>query len=104
MQSSYGQISYKINAVLINNTQCNVISKFLNPTKRAKIKNIHYLTILQGCINTGRGKAKFQNFRILLDRGVSSTIVMNNLKSRHKCKNSTTTAWQTQDGVFTAKK
>ena len=36
----------------------------------------HYSTIIHGCMNTRKGKAKFKDFRILLDSGYSSTIVM----------------------------
>ena len=48
----------------------------LNPSKRTKTLNIHYSTILHGCMNTQKGRAKFKNFPILFGSGLSSTIVM----------------------------
>ena len=51
--------------------ECNVLSNFLNPIKRAKSKNNHYSPIIQGCINTHSGKAKFKKFKIILDSGSS---------------------------------
>ena len=39
-------------------------------------KNRHYSLILRGCINIRKGKAKFNNFQILLDIRCISTIVM----------------------------
>ena len=38
-------------------------------------------------MNTCSGKAKFRNFRVLLDSGSSSTIVMGKLTSKLKEKN-----------------
>ena len=45
----------------------NLIHDMINSPKHAKNLNIHYSPILHGCMNTRRGKAKFKNFRILLD-------------------------------------
>ena len=39
----------------------NLLSNFLNPTKRARTKNINYSPILQGYINTRNGRDKFKN-------------------------------------------
>ena len=36
---------------------------------------MYYSPIVQGCTNTQKGRAKFNNFLILLDSGCSSTIV-----------------------------
>ena len=52
-------------------------------------------------MNNRRGKANFRNFRILLISGSSSTIMMNNLTSKLKRKQSSTTIWQTQGWNFT---
>ena len=52
-------------------------------------------------MKTHIGDERFRNFRILLDSGISSTIMMNNLTSKDKCKYSTTTTWQTQARKFT---
>ena len=51
----------------------------INPSKHTKISNIHCSPILHQCMNTWKGKAKFKNFRILLDSGWSSTTVMGNI-------------------------
>ena len=58
----------------------------INPTKRAKSKNSNYSPIPQGCMNNHSGRAKFIIFRILLDSGSSSTIVMVKLMSKLKKK------------------
>ena len=52
---------------MINNNKSltqefNVIYNILNPMKCAKSKNSHYSPILQDCMNTRSGKAKFRNF------------------------------------------
>ena len=52
-------------------------------------------------MNTRRGKKNFRNFRILLGSGISSTTGMNNITSKIKCKDSTTTMCQTQFRKFT---
>ena len=62
-----------------NIDEFNLIHYIINPPKRAKNLNIHYSSILHGCMNTRRGKAKFKNFFILLDSGCSSKIVMGRL-------------------------
>ena len=53
-------------------------------------------------MNTRSGMALFKNFRILLDSGNSSTIVMANLISKLKPKQLTENRWETQSGKFTA--
>ena len=70
---------------LIDNNEVNNIAEFnllydiINPPKRAKNLNSHYDPILHGCMNTRKVKAKFKNFRILLDSGCSSTTLMGRL-------------------------
>ena len=59
--------------------ECNLLHDIINTPKRAKILNSHYSPILDGCINTGKGIVKFNNFQIILDSGCSSRIVMGNL-------------------------
>ena len=59
-----------------NITECNLLHDILNPPKRIENLNIHYSYILHGCMNTIKGRARFNNFRILLDSGCSSTIVI----------------------------
>ena len=56
--------------------ECNLLHDILNPSKLTKNINSHYSPILHGFMNTIKGKAKFNNFRILLNSGCSSTIVM----------------------------
>ena len=55
-------------------------------------------------MNTRSGMALFRNFRILLDIGSSSTIIMGKLTSKLKPKNSTETTWETQAGKFMTSK
>ena len=55
-------------------------------------------------MNTCGGKAKLKIFRILLDRGSTSPIVMGKLKSKLKEKSTETTMCETQEGKFTASK
>ena len=52
-----------------NIAECNL----LHETKNL---NSHYSPILNGCMNTRNGKATFKNFRVLLNSGCSSIIVM----------------------------
>ena len=60
-------------------SECNLLHDIINPPKTAKILNSHYSPILRGCMNTRKGEAKFKNFRIILDNGCSSAIVMGGL-------------------------
>ena len=61
----------------VNNiVELNLLNGIFKTDKRTKILYIHYSPILHGCMNTIKGKAKFKNFRILLDSGFSSTIFM----------------------------
>ena len=52
-----------------NKAECNLLHDMLNPSKRTKNINSHYSVILNGCMNTCKGKEKFKNVRILLDSG-----------------------------------
>ena len=54
----------------------NLLHDIINPPKRTKNVDSHYSPILYGCMNNRKSKAKFKNFRILLDSGRSSMIVM----------------------------
>ena len=61
----------------VNNiSECSLIHAILNHSKQIKYINIQYYPILHGCMNTHKGKVKFNNFRIILDSGCSSTIFM----------------------------
>ena len=46
--------------------ECNLLHDIINPSKCAKNSNIHYYHILNGCINTRRGREKFKNLKIIL--------------------------------------
>ena len=47
-------------------------------------------------MNTQKGRSKFKNFRILLDIGCSSTIVMRRLIEKINPKKDNMTQWHTQ--------
>ena len=57
----------------------NLLHDILNTSKRTKILNIHYSTILHGCMDKRKGREKFKNFQILLGSGCSYNIVMGSL-------------------------
>ena len=59
--------------------ECNLLHYIINPPKRDNHLNFRYSLILHWCMNTKKVKAKFKNFKILLDSVCSSTIVMVNL-------------------------
>ena len=64
----------------VNNiAEYNLLYDINNTPKRAKILSSRYSHILHGCMNTRKGKVKFKNFRILLESGCSSKIVMGRL-------------------------
>ena len=66
-----------INDNKVNNVfECNLPHDMLNPYKHTKNINSHYSPILHVCMDTRNIKARFNNFRILLYSGYSSTIVM----------------------------
>ena len=76
----------KINKYKSITHEFNVLNNLLNPTKHAKEKNSYYSPILQGYINIRSRRENFRNFRILLDSGRSSIIVMGKLMSILKPK------------------
>ena len=55
---------------------CNLLHDMINSSKHTKNLDSYYSPILYGCMNTQKGRAKFNNFRILLDSGCSSTITI----------------------------
>ena len=67
-------------------------------------KKSQYSPILQGCMSTRSGRKLFRKYRILLDSGIISTIIMGNLTKILKPKNSTETTWENQFGNFTTSK
>ena len=52
----------KHNNAVENIAEFNLLHDIINPPKHAKILNIHYWTILHGCMNNRKDKAKFKNF------------------------------------------
>ena len=66
----------KINNYLSLTHECNILHNIVNTMKHAKSKDSHYSLILQGCMNTRSGRAKFRKIIILFDSGSSSIIVM----------------------------
>ena len=76
----------------IYNNKVNHIDKFnllhdiLNPSKHTKYINSHYSPILHGCVNTRKGKSKFNNFRILLYIVCSFTIFIRSMITTLKHK------------------
>ena len=79
-----------------NIAECNLLHDIINPPKRAKKSNSHYSPILHGCMNTRNGKAKFKIFRILLESGCSSTIVMGRIIEKLCPENDAPMQWNTQ--------
>ena len=69
-----------------NMSEGNLLHVMLNPSKRIKIMNSNYSPILHVCMNTCKGKEKFNIVLIILDSGCSSTIVNKRLikKLNHK--------------------
>ena len=57
----------------------NLLHDIINTPIQSKNINSHYYPILHGCINTRKGRAKFKNFRIILDSECSSTSVIGRL-------------------------
>ena len=78
----------------IHENKVNKISEYsllhdiINPSKRIKNINSHYSHILPGYMNTQKVIAEFKNFRISLDSGFSSTIVMIRLMEKLTKKDS----------------
>ena len=64
----------------VNNiAEFNLIHDIINTPKRTKNLNSHHSPILHGFMNTRNDKAKIENFRIILDIGFSSSIIMGRL-------------------------
>ena len=52
----------------VNNiAEYNLLHDIINPPKHANNLNINCSPIIYGCMNTIKGKEKFNNFSILLD-------------------------------------
>ena len=77
--------------------ECNLIHDIIKPPKRTKILDSHYYPILHVCMNNRHGREKLKNFRILLDSGCSSTIVMGNLVEKLHPEKYAVMQWNTKD-------
>ena len=52
----------------VNHTyESHSLHDILNPSRRTKDMNSHYSPVIHGFVNTHKGRARFNNFRILLD-------------------------------------
>ena len=103
-QRRKGHMAYKENINNCTNRECNVLYSYLKPTKCTKSRTSHYSPILQGCMNTCSGRAKFKCFLFLLESRSSSTILMGNMTSKLKTKEREITMWKTKAGKFTTSK
>ena len=77
--------------------ECNLLYDIINTPKRAKRFIICLYHILHGCMNTRRGKSKYNNFLIILESGCISTILMGRLvekSSWKRCSDSVSHAGQ----------
>ena len=64
----------------VNNiSERNLLHDKLNTSKHTKNMNIHYSTIKHGCMNTRKGRRKFDKFQILSDSECSSMIILRGL-------------------------
>ena len=84
-----------------NKSEWNLLHDILNPSKLTKNINIHYSPIMHGCMNSRKGKAKFQNFWIWLYSGCSYTIVIRRLIINLKTKEDSVMQWHTKAGNIT---
>ena len=86
----------------VNNVaEFNLLHDIINPPKRAKNVNIHYSPIIHGYLNIKNGRAKFKNFRIILDIVCSSTILIRRLVDKLDPEKYYVIQWQTQAGNIT---
>ena len=84
-----------------NISEYNLLHEIINPPKRAKHLNSHYSPILHGSMHIRKGKSKFIFFRILLESGFSSTIVMGMPVEKLPLKKDDPMQWHTQAGNIT---
>ena len=79
-----------------------------NERHSRKKKTTWYTLVLYGTIileirikiSTIRGKVKYRTLKILLDFGIRATIIPGNIIPKVRCKNSTTTKWETYGGAL----
>ena len=82
-------------------SECNLLHDIINPHKRAKKLKSDYSPILHGCMNTRKGRLKFKNFRIILDSGCVSTLVIGSLVEKICLEQDDVMQWHTQAGNIT---
>ena len=75
---------------------CNLLHDIINPPKRAKNVNNHYSPILHRCMNNRKGKARLKTFRVLLESGYSSTIVIGSIVKQISLEEDALMQWNTQ--------
>ena len=81
----------------VNNIdECNLMHDIINPPKRAKKINIRYATILHGCMNNRKYKARFKKILILLDGWCSSKILMGRIFEKLILEEYYPMQWHTQ--------
>ena len=84
-----------------NISEFNLLHNILNLSKLTKNINSSYYPILHGFMNTRRGQATFDNFRILFYSGCSSMIFMMRLITKIITKEDAMIQWYTQEGYIT---
>ena len=72
----------KVNIIV----EFNLLHDILNTSEHTQNIKSHHFPILHGYMNTCRGRAKFQKFRIFLDNGCISKIIMRTLITTLKTK------------------
>ena len=83
----------------VNNiAELNLLNYIIDRSKLTKNINSHYSPVRYGYINTRRGKAKFDNFRTLLDTECSSIILMKRILTKLKTKEYSMMKWCIQAG------
>ena len=73
--------------------KCNLLHDIINPPRCTKNLNIHYSSILNGCMNNRYGRVKFNNFLIILDSVCSSMIVMGRLVEKIRPEKDAVMQW-----------
>ena len=82
-------------------SEFNLLHDIINPPEHTKTFNSHHSTILSRCVNIQNGRAKFKNFRILLDNVCGSTVVIRKLLTKLNPKEEYMMQWHTQAGNIT---
>ena len=83
-----------------NIAEYNLLHDIINPPKSAKDLNSRYSPIIR-CMNTRQYRSRFKNFRILLDSGCSSKIVIGRLVNKLGLEKDSLVQWNTQAGNIT---